>query len=400
MGGRRVASPAGALMRIGFDVSQTGAGKAGCGYVADALIQALAENDPESDYLLYPFFGADFHDPDALRATRTIDRANCRVVSVARSVSGALDFWRSFPADGEYLLGAPDIVHANNFYCPVEIRNARIVYTLHDVSFLEHPEFTTEANRWICFRGVFDAAVHADLVLAVSDSSRDRFLHFFPGFPRERIRVFPLASRFSGDATTARPAPPDGLEVGKFWLTVGTLEPRKNLRRLLSAYAAFRRESGGAFPLVLAGGKGWMEGDLAGFIEDLGISDAVHVLGYVPDSVLRDLYRACFAFVYPSLYEGFGLPVLEAMSLGAPVITSDVTSLPEVAGNAAIFVDPRDEASIAAALKHLAENAETRRDFSERARERSRGYSWKRSAETVLDAYREVLDRPKRDNST
>lgn len=385
-------------MRIGFDVSQTGAGKAGCGYMADALIRALAGNDPESEYLLYPFFGTDFHDPDALRATRRIDRPNCRVVSVARSVADALEFWRSFPFDGEARLGAPDIVHANNFYCPVEIQKARIVYTLHDVSFLEHPEFTTEANRWICFRGVFDAAVYADLILAVSDSSRRRFLHFFPGFPENRIRVFPLASRFSGDETAVPPILPGGLEAGRFWLTVGTLEPRKNLRRLLSGYAAFRRVAGGAFPLVLAGGKGWMEGDLTEFIDGLGIADAVRVLGYVSDPVLRDLYRACFAFLYPSLYEGFGLPVLEAMSLGAPVVASDTTSLPEVAGDAGILVDPRDEGSIAAALKHLAEDVEMRRSLSERGRSRARRFSWKRSAETVLDAYREVLDRPKRGN--
>lgn len=398
MGLRRFAGFAGALMRVGFDVSQTGAGKAGCGYVADALIQALVVKAPENEYLLYPFFGCDFHDPDALRSTRKIDRPNCRVVSVARSVSGALDYWRSFPADGAERLGFPDIIHGNNFYCPIGIGNARIVYTLHDVSFLEHPEFTTEANRWICFQGVFNAAAHADLILAVSDSSRRRFLHFFPSFPGDRIRVFPLASRFSGAETAGSPALPQGIEAGRFWLTVGTLEPRKNLRRLLSAYAAFRREAEDVFPLVLAGGKGWMEGDLADFIERLGISDRVRVLGYVSDLVLRDLYRACRAFVYPSLYEGFGLPVLEAMSLGAPVIASETTSIPEVTGDAAILVDPKKEEEIAAALAHLATDSEKRRELSERGRARACGFSWPMSAEAVIDAYREVLGRPKRGN--
>ncbi len=384
-------------MKIGFDVSQTGKGKAGCGYVADAMIQALVEKDRRTMYMLYPFFGSDYHDPDALASTRRIDQPNVRTVAVAKRVGDAMDFWQNFPDGGEDRLGGPDIIHANNFYCPTFIRRARIVYTLHDVCFLEHPEFTTEANRRICFNGVFNAALYADVILAVSESTRLRFLHFFPHFPGNRILVIRLASRFSVSGKGQSPTPllPRNLKHGSFWLSVGTLEPRKNIRGLLSAYAQFRKESGNPFPLVLAGGDGWLEGDLPSYIEELGISESVQILGYVSDVELKQLYQSCFAFLYPSFYEGFGLPVLEAMSLGAPVITSDRTSLPEVAGDAALYVDPLDPESISMALFQLSRNEELRRSLSTRGCKRAERFTWERTAEAVFDAYRMVLELPK-----
>jgi len=380
-------------MKIGFDVSQTGSRKAGCGFVADSLITALTRLDPENAYILYPHFGGDFRDPDALRTTRRIDRANVSRIPVGRTSLEGKRFWREMTPEKEVSLGSPDIIHANNFFCPIGLSHARLVYTLHDISFLRYPEFTTEQNRWICFNGVFKASLYADVVLAVSTYSRESFLDVFPHYPPERIEVIELGSRFAPDRPLTRPSPPElSRRFGAgFWLSVGTLEPRKNLRRMLRAFAEYRQGTDDPLPLVLAGGRGWMEEDLETYIGALGLTNDVTPLGYVSDDELAWLYRNCHAFVYPSLYEGFGLPVLEAMTLGAAVITSNVSSLPEVAGDAALYVDPSNTSDITRAFKRLAGDGDLRERLKAMAVEQSRKFSWERSAARILAVYRRLM---------
>lgn len=382
-------------MKIGFDVSQTGREKAGCGYFADSLIQALAAAAPQEEFLLYPHFGDGFWDPQAPREARRLATPRARSIVVAGDRAAVRDFWATFPANGEEVLGRPDIVHANNFFCPRGLRRARLVYTLHDLSFLFHPEFTTEENRRVCFDGVFSAACRADFIVANSDYTRRSFLETFPHYPADRVRVVPLGSRFSALPASCGGRPTPGLAPGCFWLAVGTLEPRKNLRRLLAAYSRHASSSRAPLPLVLAGGRGWLEDDLADYIASLGIEGLVRLTGYVADEELIWLYRNCRAFLYPSLYEGFGLPVLEALSLGAAVVTSNATSLPEVAGEAAWYVDPLEEGEIAAALEGLADDEKRLRHLRSRAAAQAAGFSWEACAAAVLEVYAEVLRRPK-----
>jgi glycosyltransferase involved in cell wall biosynthesis len=376
-------------MKIGFDVSQTGSGKAGCGYFADSLIQALCSIDVRNDYILYPHFGTSYWDPDGKKSTRMMHhpRFTRRVMAADRMASK--QFWEEMTPDKEVQLGNPDIVHSNNFSCPKGFQRAKLVYTLHDLNFLEYPEFTTEENRWICFGGVFDASCHADYIAAVSDYSRKTFLNIFPHYPTDQISVVYEGSRFTFDS------PLDGsiqsrlgLVSNHYWLGVGTLEPRKNLRRLLRAYAGFRKASTDCHPLVLAGGKGWMEDDLDAYISSLGLSGDVKLAGYVTDAELAWLYCHCFAFVYPSLYEGFGLPVLEAMSLGAPVITSNVTSLPEVAGDAGILINPLIENEIYLAMLQLTDHPGLRAELKEKSLVQAARFSWESTAERMLNIYR------------
>ncbi len=383
-------------MKIGFDISQTGKEKAGCGYFADSLIQALTGADRENEYLLYPHFGTSFWDPAAKKTTRHIDARNVSRIVIGGDFHESRGFWNRFPERGEEMLGNPDIVHANNFSCPRGLRRARVVYTLYDMSFAIHPEFTSEQNRWTCFNGVFDAACHADFIVAISHYSRSSFLEMYPHYPADRVRVAHLGSRFSAMAGQEPGSAVTGLMPDRFWLAVGTLEPRKNVRRLLKAYAAFISRHQEGFPLVLAGGKGWLEDDLEEFITTLGIGEHVRILGYVSDEELSWLYKNCFAFIYPSLFEGFGLPVLEALSLGAVVVTSNTTSLPEVAGDAACYVDPLREEDIVAAMVKLRRDDEYRMKLKDLAESQSRKFSWERCAAEVLDVYGEVMNRPKR----
>jgi glycosyltransferase involved in cell wall biosynthesis len=182
------------------------------------------------------------------------------------------------------------------------------------------------------------------------------------------------------------------LQPNRFWLNVGTIEPRKNQDRLLKAYAELKARKKEVYPLVLAGGSGWLMEDFERKLESLGLRQDVILTGYVDDTALQWLYENCFALVYPSLFEGFGLPVLEAMSLGAPVIASNVTSIPEIVGNAGILVDPLDEEAIFHAMLKLSKDPQAHSHFKESGVERSKLFTWEAAARSVLECYKTALD--------
>lgn len=383
-------------MKIGFDISQTDNRKAGCGYFADSLIKSLAGLDRQNEYILYPHFGSSFWNPEAERTTLKINQSNISRKLIGTDFHESMAFWTKLPVDAENRLGYPDIIHSNNFSCPENLIKPRFVYTLYDLSFLEYPELTTELNRCVCFEGVFLASIHADFIISVSEYSRDRFLETFPHYPKKRMRVVYAGSRFSrSKRCSVTDEKPKDIVTGEFWLTVGTLEPRKNLRRLLSAFSLAKKKNKIPFPLVLAGGKGWLEDDLQEFIQKLGLIDNIKFLGYVSDEELSWLYSNCYSFVYPSMYEGFGLPVLEAMGMGAAVITSNTTSLPEVGGSAVHYVNPLDEHEIIEALEKLTRDNEYRNQLKRKSIVQAKKYTWEKTALEVIDVYNQVIDMPK-----
>ena len=386
-------------MRIGFDVSQTGKEKAGCGFLADNLIRALPALMPADEFLLYPTFGDLFWDERWPTDTAFPQGPNLRRGFHHEDFEAARGFWRAPPAELEALLGAPDIVHSNNFFCPRSLRRARLVYTLYDLNFLEHPEWTTEANRIGCFEGVFGASVAADAVIAISEFTRRHFLERFPHYPAARVAVVHLASRFggAGEKTAAASAPERlaRLPAGDFWLAVGTIEPRKNYDGLIAAYARLKAEDASAPPLVIAGKSGWMMPHFEALLDTLGIADEVIRLGYVSEAELLWLYRHCLALVYPTFWEGFGLPLVEAMSEGAAVISSNVSSIPEIVEDAGILIDPHDGDALVRAMRELAASPERRQALGALARVRAARFSWPRAARRVAEIYRETLARPR-----
>jgi len=384
-GGRRA-------LRIGVDVSQTGTRKAGCGHVALGLVQAIEKLDRPHTFLLYPTFGDSFWDPGGPEATWRGESPNVQSWPGQASLAEARTFWRTPRADLDRALGDPDIVHAHNFFCPRGLKRARLVYTLYDLSFLVDPDWTTEANRLACVNGVFNASLHADLIMAISEATRRHFLETFPHYPEQRTVVVYPASRFSTLQPVPRPRECSRLVSGRFFLSVGTLEPRKNLVRLLAAYAMYVARTLEPMPLVLVGGRGWLMEAFEQQIRVLNLGGRVIRMGYVEDRTLQWLYQHCRAFLYPSLFEGFGLPVVEALSQGAAVLTSRSTSLPEVAGDAALYVDPTDSADIAEGLHRLASDDNLRTQLRERALAQAAKFSWHRAAQQTVDCYEQLLD--------
>ncbi len=382
-------------MKIGFDISQTGLEKAGCGYFAYSLIQALGKMDTKNKYFLYPSFGEDYWGGKIPNPVQPLRRWRFPLTLSHLSVNHSQNFWRNPPDNLESHLRHPDLIHSNNFYTPTTLHHARLVYTLYDISFFENPEWHTVNNWAVVSKGIFNAAIHADGMIAISEYSKKHFLEYFPHYPADRIWVAHLASRFPLPGKKSIPPAHVNLPANQFWLSVGTLEPRKNHTGLLNAYAAQTRTVPETYPLVLVGARGWKSEHLQTLAADLGIKDKVIILGYVEDETLQWLYENCYAFIYPSFFEGFGLPVLEAFSMGAAVVTSNTTSLPEVAGDAAWMVDPTNQAEIISAIQRLQADPALRASLRERAKLQAAKFSWQKTARNILDVYNQVLSLPK-----
>jgi glycosyltransferase involved in cell wall biosynthesis len=233
--------------------------------------------------------------------------------------------------------------------------------------------------------------------VAISEYSRAHYLKLFPHFPSDRVRVVYPCSRF--DDSTKQGSPPAAVKhlgTGEFWLSVGTIEPRKNQRMLVRAYARYLEAGGRPMPLLLAGGKGWLMENFQEYLAKLGISDRVILTGYVSDNELIWLYRNCYATLYPSVFEGFGLPVLEGMQFGAPTLSSNATSMPEVTGDAALLLPPHDLGAWTQAMLDLASDQDNRHRLGLAGRARAKQFNWERSAAAMLTIYEEATRSPKR----
>jgi glycosyltransferase involved in cell wall biosynthesis len=285
-----------------------------------------------------------------------------------------------------------DVYHEPN-YLPLRF-NGPTVVTVHDLSWIRYPE-THPVERVEMMNRYFAKALdQASALITDAEFVRQEVIDVF-GVSPDKITAVPLGvesmfkPRLSID--TAKTLASHGLMHGKYFLTVGTLEPRKNLGLAIRAYSHLPLSVRNRYPLVVIGMKGWHSTEIERLISPLAQAGYIRQLGYVPREDLAILMAGATALIYPSIYEGFGLPPLEAMACGTPVICSNVSTLPEVVGNAGILLDPKDEVGLGESLQALTEDQKLWNDLSKKARVRSLEFTWKKCAQQTIDVYRTVV---------
>ncbi len=286
-----------------------------------------------------------------------------------------------------------ELFHAMAFAGPLA-NSVPWVVTVYDTTFVRYPESFNVANRTYLNWVVRHALRHANQVIAISESTKRDLVEHYRVSP-DRVSVV-----YGGKDGAFSPAPDEKYIQAfrihrelpeKMILHVGTIEPRKNIAQLVHAFARARRSAHLPHFLVLIGARGWKHAEVDAAIEEEQVGDAVRFAGYVPASELPDWFRAADLFVYPSRYEGFGLPPLEAMACGIPVVTSNASSLPEVVGDAALVVSPDDTSGLAEAIVRVLRTPSLRTEMCERGLAQAAKFSWARAARETLDVYRAVL---------
>ena len=343
----------------------------------DCGVSSLDESMSLMDRLL----AADEHDPATARLRAEVALLNR--MARPRSIAGPVDIYHSIRQP-----------LASRERVPARVRIA----TIHDMVPSLFPEVTEE--RFVAFHDAVlrSIDVDRDWVMCISESTRRDFISV-TGMAPERTFVVPLAA----SPQIFRPEEDDvrlesvltryGIAHGRYVLSLCTLEPRKNLARLVKAFAAVAANPAlGDLRLVLVGALGWKPEALMETIHTVGMpSDRLMLLGHVPDEDLRALLTDAAVFAYPSLYEGFGLPALEAMQCGAPVVTSNTSSLPEVVGDAAVTVDPTDEDALAQAMTDVLLKSTLAAELRRRGLERAKTFTWRRTVDAAVAAYRAAL---------
>ncbi len=346
-----------------------------------SLLGALARLDTENQYVIF----TNVETGEAIRPPAA--NFACRVLPVRARNRPARIFWEQLRLPGMVKRERLDVLFNPGFTAPLRCP-CPAVTVFHDLQHKRHPEHFRwfDLPFWRLF--LFQSARTSTALIAVSEATRADLLRYY-SLPRRKVRVV----RHGVDEQC--------FEVGRrrreiepepYLLCVSTLHPHKNLERLLRAFAAFR-ERRPAFRLVIAGLRGFHAAVLEALIGELGLEEGVRLTGWIPREELYDLYLRAHAFVFPSTFEGFGLPVLEALAAGVPTVCSSITPLREVAGNAAVRFDPLDEQALLAALERVTGDEKLRRRLALEGPEHAARFSWRESAAKTLEILRTAAAR-------
>ena len=378
-------------MRIAIDYSAAVNQRAGIGRLVRNQVLALAEVYRDNDYrLVYarPNRGAVPQFPRARNFSRYEVGVRERWLTI---------MWHraKLPVPADWLSGRVDVYHCPDFVLP-PLRHARGILTVHDLAFLMRPDCADAHLRAYLEEVVPRSVRRADFIIADSENTRNDLVVLL-GVNPTSIAVVPggVEERFKPvtDPDLLKKARRQlGVGDAPFVLSIGVLEPRKNLNRLMDAFDLLKQRS--AVPrelkLVLAGGKGWLYDDIFEHHATSPARDDILLPGFVADDLLPAIYSAASVLAFPSLYEGFGLPILEAMACGTPVVASRASCLPEVADGAALMVDPTNVEGLTAALELPLVDSELRADLIAKGAQRASEYSWHTAAEKLLDVYQHV----------
>ncbi len=381
-------------MKIGFDASQIATPqKAGIGNYSFCLSQALSNLDSDNSYIFF------FREQPSNKVRQTLFSGK---QNFSFKVLNNSFLWTNGALARQTFLNNLDILFMPYPVLPI-IRNPSLktVVTFHDLSFEFLPEYQKFPKKYFLRLIPRLVANQATQIVAVSEFTKKSLLAEY-GISPEKIEVIYEGVNFDWYQKTysseEKKAVFSSYNLRRpYILFVGTIQPRKNLERLVAAFSQLKHRFGAAsakLSLVLAGKQGWLADDIYAAPQEYNVADSVKFLGRVPDKDLPLLYQQAECLAFPSLFEGFGLPVLEAMAAGTPVVTSNVSSLPEVGGDAAFYVEPRDIESIATGLGEVLLNTDLRKSLVERGLRRVHEFSWENTARRLIEVFRGVNTNP------
>ncbi len=373
--------------RIGLEVTAAVSQGGGIGRYTRELLRALSAADGDTAYRLFYAARAPRHPLPPLGANFATRHLPFHDIWLARA-------WHRLrlPVPVEAITGRLSLYHAPDFTLPPTLPGTPTLLTVHDLSFVRDPDSAAPGLRTYLNAVVPRSVRRATHILADSQATKDDLQALF-GTPAEKITVL-----YCGvNAEFAPVTDPAQLEAARAWagvggapfvLAVSTLQPRKNFVRLIQAFAQLHHPE---LHLVIAGGKGWLYEAIFAEVARLGLAARVHFPGFAPEPLLPALYSAAHGLAYPSLYEGFGLPMLEAMACGTPVLAANTSCLPEVAGHAALLVNPLEVEALAHGLERLTADTALRTDLRQRGLTRAAQFTWAEAARHLLTVYRQLL---------
>jgi glycosyltransferase involved in cell wall biosynthesis len=372
-------------MRVCIDLTPSVQSQAGLGRYAAELTRALITTRPPDEHI--ELF---YTDPRRRQPPPPLDQLP------GRRLSSSSKSWRFsvllaylFHHSQDAMIESPDVFYATDHLLPY-LTYSRAVFTLGDVTFVSHAQTHSRLNRIYLQLMMPHFLRQADAVIAISRCTLREASQLYSSaaakgqviYPAVSAHFRPIAAPSTLKAIRSRYGLPP-----KFLLFVGTIEPRKNLTTLFEAFKATQVSD---VKLVIAGKRGWLYDETFARLRELGLEQRAVFTGFVPDEDLPALYTMAEAFVFPSLYEGFGLPVLEAMACGAPVLCSNTSSLPEVAGDAALLISPGDVRDWAQAIEQITRDATLRADLRQRGLRQAQHFSWEETARQTRQVYRDV----------
>lgn len=373
-------------MNIGINGLLMSGAKTGIGNYMHNLLKALAKVDTTNSYKIFTAAQGETQDSFASNQQQI-------AVNLPSTGSWARILWEQTMLPQQMKPHQIDIMHFADYALPVLSKTRPWIISVHDLAYRIYPETFSRGKLWTKLALVKPSLHKAGKIITGSENTKQDIIKFY-GISPERIavttygvdldRFYPLSGTEVQTGLERY-----GLEPG-YILFIGTLEPRKNIISVIRAYHHLRN-NGCKQKLVIGGGTGWLYSDIFKLVEELKLVEEIIFTGYLPDEDLALLYNGAGVFVYPSLYEGFGLPPLEAMACGTPVVTSNVSSLPEVVGDAGLMVPPLESKAIAEAIGSVLANQQLADQLREKGIQRAQNFSWEKTARQTLAVYQEVL---------
>jgi glycosyltransferase involved in cell wall biosynthesis len=373
-------------MRIGIDARSVLKQRTGVGNYTYNIAKNLSRIDKENRYVL--FYS---HHKNVRSAIPQFDNPNfeTRYFRIPNKLLNLM--WGTFRMPKiDWLVGEVDLYHSPNYNLNILSRGKSVI-TIHDLNFLALREHSIYTAKWYYAYKIKNYAHQADDIIVVSENTKREVLKYLE-VPEGKVHViyngYSPAFRPLEESENTRKVLEKYRIKGDYILFVGTLEPRKNIEGIIRAYHQSRAKDD--YLLVLAGGRGWKYKSVFGLLEELKLKNRVVFTWYVPESDLPALYNQSSLFVYPSFYEGFGIPPLEAMACGLPVIVSNTTSMPEVVGDAGLYVEPDDVEQIAHCIDKVLSDETLRNNMIKKGLARAKMFSWEKTAQETLRLYQKL----------